>query len=100
MAEAPAFTEADAGDTETVKLGAATTVRVAEVDTCSAPDVPVTVKASLPVGVFEPTLTVSEECCPLETEEGLKLQVAAVGKLEQVRATLPLKPFCPLTLTV
>lgn len=37
---------------------------------------------------------------PRVTELGLKLQLAPVGKDPQVRFTVPVKPFCDVTVTV
>jgi hypothetical protein len=80
------------GVAEMLKSGLATTrVTVAECD--RLPSVPVIVRVYVPVGVVVAVETVSVECPEVETDAGLKLAVAPVGKPLTLRFTVPVKPL-------
>ena len=75
-----------------LKSGAATTrATVAECD--KLPSVPVIVSVYVPDGVVVDVETFSAEFPEPETDVGLKLAVAPLGKLPTLRFTVPVKPL-------
>jgi CBS-domain-containing membrane protein len=68
-----------------------TRVTVAECD--SVPSAPVIVRGYVPVGVVVAVEIVSVELPEVETDAGLKLAVAPLGKPLTLRFTVPVKPL-------
>ena len=88
----PGAAVCELGVAEILKSGIATTsVTVAECD--SEPSVPVIIRGYVPVGVVVAVETVSVEFPEPETDAGLKLAVAPIGKPLTLRFTVPVKPL-------
>ena len=64
------------------------------------PSVPVIVRGYVPIGVVVAVETVSVELPEVETDAGLKLAVAPVGKPLTLRLAVPVKPFSAPTVVV
>ena len=64
------------------------------------PSAPMIVRVYVPVGVVVAVEIVSVELPDVETDEGLKLAVAPVGKPFTLRLTVPVKPFSAPTIVV
>src|SRR5271166_325288 len=79
------------GLAESVKLGAAVTVRLIVVVCVKLPDVPVMVTVTVPVAAVAPAVRVS--VLLLVAGLGLNAAVTPLGKPDAERVTLPLKPF-------
>jgi hypothetical protein len=88
------------GDAETEKLGtgAGLTVRENAVVLVKLPEVPVTVTVTVPVVAV--LLAVNVKVLEVVVLVGLKLDVTPLGRPEADKLTLPLKPFCALTVMV
>ena len=86
------------GDAERVKFGLGVTVREMVVVCVKLPDVPVTVIVTLPVVAV--LLAVSVNVLVLVVLLGLNDAVTPLGRPEADRLTLPVKPFCGVTLIV
>jgi hypothetical protein len=74
------------------------TVRVSVVLLVNAPDVPVIVTVTGPVAAV--ALAVKVSVLLVVAALGLKAAVTPLGKPDEERATLPLKPFCGVMVTV
>jgi hypothetical protein len=92
-----AATAAIEGDTFTVTLGVAT-VRETGVVGVRLPEVPVTVTELVPVDAE--LLADNVRTLVVEVLVGLNDAVTPVGKLEAANATLPVNPFCGVTVIV
>jgi len=102
VAEAPAATAAGvAAPGTSVKsgVGAALTARLTELAWVNDPEVPVTVKFDVAIGVEVRVVMVRVDV-PVVTEAGLNEQVAPAGRPLHVSATVPLKPLVGVTVTV
>jgi hypothetical protein len=91
------------GEAESAKPGAALTVRETEVLLVKLPDVPVTVTVAGPVVALLLAVRVRVlVVVPPEVVTGFGLNdaVTPLGRLEAERLTLPLKPFCGVTVIV
>jgi len=96
---APCFTVRLEGDADSAKLGAEeVTVRLIEVVLVSVPDTPVTISAAV-AGAAELAAVKVNVLAP-GVLVGLKDAVTPPGNPETDRLTLPLKPFCGLTVMV
>jgi hypothetical protein len=98
LALLPCVTETLAGDAESVKFGAAFTVRVTVVVWLKLPEVPVIVTVAFPV-VAVP-LAVSVKLLVPVVLAGLKLAVTPAGSPDADRLTLPVKPLVGFTVMV
>jgi hypothetical protein len=94
-AVAPRGSARVAGRRDSVKFGAVM-VRTMVVVLVSAPETPVTVTVAVPVVAVLLALKV-RELLPVVLD-GLNAAVTPLGSPDTLRATLPLKPFCPATL--
>jgi hypothetical protein len=83
------------GRRDSVKFGAVM-VRTTVVVLVSAPESPVTVTVAVPAVAVLLAFKV-RELLPVVLD-GLNAAVTPLGSPDTVRATLPLKPFCPVTL--
>ena len=79
------------GETESVKFGAALTVREISVEWLKLPDVPVMVTVRVPVAAVR--LAVSVNVLVPVVLVGLKDPVTPLGRPDAVRLTLLAKPF-------
>jgi hypothetical protein len=86
------------GDAERLKFGPGFTVRAIVVACVRPPDVPVIVTVALPVVAV--LLAVNVSVLVLVVLPGLNDPVTPLGRPEGDRLTLPLKPFCGVTLIV
>ena len=88
------------GEAESVKLGCGTafTVRDTETELVKLPDVPVMVTFTVPMAALLPAFNVN--VLPVAVLAGLKEAVTPLGKPEAERLTVPMKPFCALTVIV
>ena len=86
------------GDAEIVKFGRAVTVRAIVVIGDKLPDVPV--MATVTVLVVAVLLAVSVKVLVAVVGFGLKEAVTPLGKPDADKLTLPLKPFCGVTVIV
>jgi hypothetical protein len=86
------------GDAEREKLGAAVTVRDIEAGIAKMPDVPVIVTVTVPVVAV--LLAVSVSVLVAVAGLGLKDAVTPLGRPDADKLTLPLKPFCGVTVIV
>jgi hypothetical protein len=88
------------GDAESAKFGTGTafTVRETVVVLLKLPDTPVTVSVAVPV-VAVP-LALSVNVLVLAVLPGLNAAVTPLGKPEADKLTLPVNPFCGVTVTV
>ena len=86
------------GDAERLKFGPGFTVRAIVVVCVRPPDVPVIVTVALPVVAV--LLAVNVSVLVLVVLPGLNDPVTPLGRPEADRLTLPLKPFCGVTLIV
>ena len=95
VAEAPRGSARAPGRRETVKAGAVM-VRTMVVALVKEPETPVTVTVAVP----DTAVLLVEKVRELlpAVLEGLKAAVTPPGNPDTLRATLPLKPFCPATL--
>jgi len=89
-----ATTAARFGDTLTVTLGAAT-VRLMFAVCDNVPEAPVAIRVAFPCGAAP--VAVSAKVAVVDVLRGLKDAVTPLGSPETDRLTLPLKPFCPIT---
>ena len=87
-----------AGDAEREKFAEGTTVNDTVVVFARIPDVPVTVTGKVPVAAPEDVVSVNR----VAAVAGFGLNEAAtpLGKPDAVNVTLPLKPFCGVTVMV
>ena len=79
-------------------MGAWPTVSDIEVVLIKLPEVPVMVTGKVPVVAV--LLAVSVKVLEAAVLAGLKEAVTPLGKLDADKLTLPLKPFCGVTVTV
>jgi hypothetical protein len=88
------------GDAESVKLGTGSgfTVREMVVEFVKLPEVPVMITVTVPVAAVP--LAVSVNVLVLVVLVGLKEAVTPLGRPEADKLTLPLKPFCGVTVMV
>jgi hypothetical protein len=86
------------GDAERVKFGGGVTVRESVVTCESTLDVPVTVTANVRVAAV--LLAVSVNVLELVVPPGLNEAVTPLGRPDADKLTLPLKPFCGVTVMV
>ena len=86
------------GDADRPKVGDAVTVSVIAVVFVRAPEVPVIVTVAVPVAaeLFAVSVNVLEDVAGL----GLNEAVTPLGRPEAVKLTLPVKPFCGMTVIV
>jgi hypothetical protein len=75
-----------------VKSGAAVTTKVTVVECTREPLVPVSVRVELLAGVFVEVVTLRVDVPEPDTDVGLKLPLAALGKPDALRVTVPLNP--------
>jgi hypothetical protein len=76
------------------------TVKLTLVECCSVPLVPVIARLYVPGEVLEPVDTVKVELPDVLIDGGLKLHVLFGGQPVRLRLTVPLKPFCAVTVAV
>jgi len=105
VAVAPASTLRVVGTTPTLKSGAAPTKTVIVAVRDNVPLTPVTVTEYVPASVVGATATMSVEVAEVRVEESdtlIRLRVAVSPALLAValRATMPTKPFSPVTVTI
>jgi hypothetical protein len=102
VADPPAVTVAGLSTGAAIVNPGDATVKLTDVLWTVAPEVPVTVMLEVPSGVFEFVVMVRTEVPEAVSEAGEKLQAAPTGRLpvEQVRVTVPLKPFSIETVMV
>ena len=95
---APTAIDSDGGEDESVKAGAALTVRETVVDAVSAPEVPVTLMVEVPTAAALEAVRVSR----LEPVVGLvaKAAVTPEGRPVAARVTLPVNPLAGVTVMV
>ena len=93
MVEPPCVTVCEAGVPESVKSGAALTVRLTVAVWVNPPPVAVIVSVYVPTGVPAVVLTVMVLEPDPVTEEGLKLALAPVGNPLAENVTALLNPF-------
>jgi hypothetical protein len=86
------------GDAERLKFGPGFTVRAIVVVCVRPPDVPVIVTVTLPVVAV--LLAVSVSVLVLVVLPGMKDGVTPLGRPEADKLTLPVKPFCGVTVIV
>jgi hypothetical protein len=88
------------GDAESVKLGTGSgfTVREMVVEFVKLPEVPVMITVTVPVAAVP--LAVSVNVLVVVVLVGLKEAVTPLGRPEADKLTLPLKPFCGVTVMV
>src|SRR6267143_354608 len=86
------------GDAEKLKLGTGFTVRAIVAVCVRPPDVPVIVTVTVPVVAV--LLAVSVSVLVLVVLLGLNDGVTPLGRTEVARLTLPVKPFCGVTVIV
>jgi hypothetical protein len=104
VAMAPALTLTVVGVTLTLKSGAAPTMTVIVAICDNVPLTPVTVTEYVPASVLEATATMSVEVAEVRVEEsdtliGLRVAVRPTLFVIALRATRPVKPFSPVTVT-
>jgi len=95
---APCTTLRLLGDADSVKLGAAVTVKATEVVAVRLPDVPMTVTVALPSAAL--LLAASVNVLDVVALAGLNVAVTPAGKPEAERFTAPLNPFWPAMVIV
>ena len=86
------------GDAERVKLGGGVTVKESVVPCDKPPDVPVMVTVAVPIAAVP--LAVSVNVLVLVVLLGLNDAVTPLGRPDADKLTLPLKPFCGVTVMV
>jgi hypothetical protein len=86
------------GDAERVKLGGGVTVKERVVPCDKPPDVPVMVTVAVPIAAV--LLAVSVNVLVLTVLLGLNDAVTPLGRPDADKLTLPLKPFCGVTVMV
>ena len=86
------------GDAERVKFGGAVTMRLIVVVFVKLPEVPVIVTVTVPIVAV--LLAVSVKVLAVVAGFGLKDEVTPLGRPDADRLTLPLKPFCGVTVIV
>src|SRR6266704_2265028 len=86
------------GDAERVKLGGGVTVKESGVRCDKPPDVPVMVTVAVPIAAV--LLAVSVNVLVLVVLLGLNDAVTPLGRPDADKPTLPLKPFCGVTVMV
>jgi hypothetical protein len=98
--EWPCFTDLELGETEIEKSDGVVTTSVTLFEWVSEPLVPVIVNVYVPVGVLATVETVSVVLPAPNTDVGLKLPLAPVGRPATLKLTLPLKPLLGVTVDV
>ena len=86
------------GEAESAKLGGAFTVKETVVVLVKLPEVPVIVTLTVPVVAV--LLAVSVSVLVLVVLAGLNEALTPLGRPEAVKLTLPVKPFCGVTVMV
>jgi len=76
------------------------TPKVTLYDCCKLPDVPVMVTVELPAGVVDEVDNVTVDVPEAVIEVGLKPAVTPLGNPLALNVTVPVNPFCALTVAV
>ena len=96
--EPPCVTVTLEGAPDKVKLGAGLTVKLRVVVFVSVPEMPVMVTTTVPVAAVLPAVRLSE--LVVAVVAGLKVAVTPDGKPDADKLTLPVNPFCGVTVMV
>ncbi len=96
--EPPCVTVTLEGAADKVKLGAGLTVKLRVVVFVSVPEMPVIVTTTVPVAAVLPAVRLSE--LVVAVVAGLKVAVTPDGKPDADKLTLPVNPFCGVTVMV